>query len=117
MAEMRRVVVEEAQSPLEVTDGFEYMLVSLRSAIDTSLNALESSVTLNHYSTREPLVGCPNPDQDYWTAPLDPDGRLPDSRQFGRHGLPVDRGLWLCPQGRTENKGLGVDPRVFPRFS
>ena len=75
MAAMRRVVVEESQNPLEVTDGIEYLLVGLRSAIDGSLNALEPSETFNHYTEREPLVGCPNPDQDYWTAPLDPGGR------------------------------------------
>jgi hypothetical protein len=110
---MRQAVVEEAQSPLEVTDGIEYLLVALRSAIDGSLNGLEQSVTLNHYSTREPLVGCPNPDQDYWTAPLDPDGSY---RIHGNLGGTVYLSIVLygyVPREEQETKGWGSTLESF----
>jgi hypothetical protein len=113
MATMRGVVVEESQRPLEVTDGIEYMLVVLRSAIDGSLNALESSETLNRYTEREPLVGCPNPDQDYWTAPLDPGGRY---RIYGNLGDTVYLSIVLygyLPSQEQQTKGWGSTLESF----
>jgi hypothetical protein len=113
MADMRQAVVAEAENPLEVTDGVEYMLVSLRSAIDGSLNALEPSETLHHYSAREPLVGCPNPDQDYWTGPLDPEGRY---RIHGNLGDTVYLSAVLygyVPEEEQETKGWGSTLESF----
>jgi hypothetical protein len=113
LAEMRESVVDEAESPLEVTDGVEYMLVGLRSAIDSSLNAREQSETLHHYTAREPLVGCPNPDQDYWTAPLDPDGRY---RIHGNLGDTVYLSIVLygyVPAEEQKTKGWGSTLESF----
>jgi len=75
LATMREVIVSESENSLDAIDGVEYLLVGLRSSIDRTLNAMKKSETLAHYTTREPLVGCPYPDQDYWTAPLDAKGR------------------------------------------
>ena len=74
-ARMRRLVVAESDNALEVTDGVEYLLSALRAAIDNSLNALEPSETLYHYTElhersygakrrrvarrRRPPSGCP----------------------------------------------------------
>jgi hypothetical protein len=113
IARMRRVVVEESQSPLEVTDGIEYLLVALRSAIDNSLNALEASEALNHYTEREPLVGCPNPDQDYWTAPLDPGGHY---RIHGNLGDAVYLSVVLygyLPREEQKTRGWGSTLEAF----
>jgi hypothetical protein len=113
VADMREVVVDEAESPLEVTDGVEYMLVSLRSAIDTSLNALEPSETLAHFGVDEPLVGCPNPDQDYWTAPLDPGGRY---RIHGNLGGTVYLSMVVygyVPEDQQLTKGWGSTLESF----
>jgi hypothetical protein len=74
MAWMRQVITEEAGSPLETTDGIEYMLANLYVALDNSLAAMVPRATFHHYRPPTPLVGCPNPDQDYRVAPLDPDG-------------------------------------------
>lgn len=113
LAEMRESVVDEAESPMEVTDGVEYMLVGLRSAIDSSLNAREQSETLHHYTEREPLVGCPNPDQDYWTAPLDPKGRY---RIHGNLGDTVYLSIVLygyVPAEEQKTKGWGSTLESF----
>jgi len=74
MAWMRQVITDEAASPLETTDGIEYMLANLFVALDNSLSAMNSGVTFHHFRPPAPLVGCPNPDQDYRVAPLDADG-------------------------------------------
>ena len=37
LTEMRETIVDEAEAPVEVTDGIEYLLVGLRSAIDSQL--------------------------------------------------------------------------------
>jgi hypothetical protein len=113
LADMRQTVVDEAESPLEVTDGVEYMLVGLRAAIDGSLNALEPTETLHHYSSREPLVGCPNPDQDYWTGPLDPEGRY---RIHGNLGDAVYLSAVLygyVPREEQKTKGWGSTLESF----
>jgi hypothetical protein len=113
LAEMREAVLDEAEDPQEVTDGIEYMLVGLRSAIDSSLNARSASETLHHYTAREPLIGCPNPDQDYWTAPLDPDGRY---RIHGDLGDTVYLSMVLygyVPKEQQKTKGWGSTLESF----
>lgn len=113
LADMRREVVSEADTPLEVTDGIEYLLVGLRSAIDGSLNARAQSETLHHFSAPEPLIGCPNPDQDYWTAPLDPGGRY---RIHGTLGDTVYLSVVLygyVPKEKQKTKGWGSTLESF----
>jgi hypothetical protein len=91
----------------------EYLLVGLRSAIDSSLNARAETETLHHYSSREPLVGCPNPDQDYWTAPVDPEGRY---RIHGTLGDTVYLSVVLygyVPKEQQQTKGWGSTLESF----